>query len=241
MKSLKNLTNKQLAFIIAFCVMGILVLVIFNIRLQGKQEPEFLFEMALDETQIPEEPEQPVPMTKLETHQAYNEAEKSRYAKEVEQFETLEELTQRLEEAKAAEEASDNGEGLGSETAALAREYIEKLEQQKLQLQKNLKKDDAPVANIKRRTTISYSLVDRNHLSLPNPIYTCESFGTVVINIKVNALGEVVETSFNKKSSTTDNGCLVDNALYYASLARFNANGSRTDQPGTITYQFQGE
>ncbi|MGC1515342.1 MAG: hypothetical protein WA810_07170, partial [Maribacter sp.] len=91
-----------------------------------------------------------------------------------------------------------------------------------------------------RRTSVSYSLVDRNNYKLPPPIYTCIEGGKVVINIEVDRLGNVVEADFNEKSSGTSNGCLVDNAIAYALKARFNSSELQL-QKGTITYLFQGK
>ena len=91
-----------------------------------------------------------------------------------------------------------------------------------------------------RRTSVSYSLVDRNNYKLPPPIYTCIEGGKVVINIEVNALGYVTEADYNAKSSGTSNGCLVENAINYALKARFNSS-EKDSQKGTITYLFQGK
>ncbi len=60
----------------------------------------------------------------------------------------------------------------------------------------------------------------------------------MVINIVVDAIGNVTDASFNEKSSGTSNGCLVDNAITYALKAKFNTS-SKADQKGTITYSFQ--
>ncbi|WP_242009156.1 hypothetical protein [Robertkochia solimangrovi] len=223
--------------------MGIIVLIAFNIQLRDKQEEEFLYEMSFDEELLeePEELQEEAKMTELETHMAYNEAAaENKYTKEIEDFKTLEEIKQEL----ADRQAEDSGEELNelSENMGLAKEYTERLKKQKEMLEKNQAKEeeDKPV-NIKRRTTISYSMVNRNHLDLPNPIYTCESFGKVVINITIDSKGKVIDASFNEHSSTTSNGCLVENAIYYAERSRFNADLSKPEQIGSITYLFQGE
>ena len=91
-----------------------------------------------------------------------------------------------------------------------------------------------------RQTSISYSLLGRNHYDLPPPIYTCIEGGKVVVNIEVDARGFVMDASFNAKSSSTTNGCLVQNAISYALKARFNSS-EREIQKGTITYLFQSK
>ena len=92
----------------------------------------------------------------------------------------------------------------------------------------------------KRRTSVSFSLVERSGYRLPPPIYTCIEGGKVVINIEVNSAGNVVDADFNSKSSGTSNGCLVDNAIAYAYKAKFSS-ASKSSQKGTITYLFQGK
>ncbi|THD69661.1 TonB family protein [Robertkochia marina] len=239
-----NLNNKQLSLIITFCVMGIFVLTAFNLKLRDKQEEEYLYELTFDEELLEEEipEEMPPKMTELETHMAFNEANESRYAQELEEFKTLEELQAEIEEMEAQQEEGEEINEL-SENLNLAKEFAERLKKQKEAMQKLKEKQnpDKEPANIKRRTTITYSLKDRYKLEIPNPIYTCESFGKVVINIEVNANGQVTDASFNSKSSTTTNKCLVENAIYYAQQARFNADAAKSSQPGSITYLFQGD
>ena len=234
-----NLNNKQLSFIISFCLMGIIVLTAYNINLRGQQEEEYLYELSYDEELLEEIPEEAPPkMTELETHMAYNEANESRYAQELEEFKTLEELQEEIEQMEAEQEEGEELNEL-SEDLNLAKERLKK---QKAAMEKLLEKEkeNKEPANIKRKTTITYSLKDRYHLKLPNPIYTCESFGKVVINIEVDDNGNVTDASYNQKSSTTTNRCLVENAIYYAQQARFNPE-NKASQQGSITYLFQGE
>lgn len=237
-----RLSNKQLSFIISFCIMGIVVLTAYNIQLASEKEEEFLYELSFDEKTIEEllkEPELKPDLAELETHQAYNEAAKSRFAEEVENFKSLDEIVQ--------ESQSENPDPSAGETAdfgldpGFSKKFSEKLKEQKLRLAENKPKENNQPVNIKRRTTITYSLVDRSHEYLANPVYTCESFGKVVINIKVDAYGKVTEATFNKSSSTTSNGCLVDNAIAYAYQSYFTSVAGKPEQIGTITYLFQGE
>jgi len=107
--------------------------------------------------------------------------------------------------------------------------------------EKEAQKEEFTTNLAERRTSVSYSLVDRNNYRLPPPIYTCIEGGKVVINIKVDALGNVIDATLNEKSSGTSNGCLVDNAITYALKAKFSGNASKPSQKGTITYLFQGK
>jgi len=89
------------------------------------------------------------------------------------------------------------------------------------------------------RSTINYYLKNRYNDKLPNPIYTCISGGLVYINIKVNQQGKVVDASYNRSKSNTNNDCLVETALKYARRAKFNSNFKVKEiQEGYITYDF---
>ena len=96
-------------------------------------------------------------------------------------------------------------------------------------------------AGFNRNSTNSYRLVDRTALFFPNPVYTCDGFGKVVISIEVSATGKVTKANYNKRNSTTTNQCLIDKALEYAYLSRFNTAPSKPEQLGTITYNFPGQ
>lgn len=98
-----------------------------------------------------------------------------------------------------------------------------------------LKKQKTDGANTK--STISYSLVDRTHYNLPTPVYLCEAGGKIVINITVNAMGQVTDTYVNS-SSTSTNACLIQHALEYAKRSEFNAAPSKPSQIGSITFNF---
>jgi len=88
-------------------------------------------------------------------------------------------------------------------------------------------------------SSISFSLLGRSAVDIPNPVYTCNRSGKIVVNISVNAEGRVTSTSVNKGSSSTTNECLADQALEYAAQAIFSRLPGRNSQPGTITYNFK--
>jgi len=241
-----NLNRKQLSFLITFFSMGIVVLILFNITLGevGSQEDEYIVEMMLAEEDIEEllkEKEMLEKMSQAEpikSHMAYNETAKPTYG-EPEPLQTLEELM-------AAQEALEDGEPNDlmddGDYAERIKELKKKREEAKQKLgEKEAQKEEFTTNLAERRTSVSYSLVDRNNYRLPPPIYTCIEGGKVVINIKVDALGNVIDATLNEKSSGTSNGCLVDNAITYALKAKFSGNASKPSQKGTITYLFQGK
>ncbi len=86
---------------------------------------------------------------------------------------------------------------------------------------------------------VSYSLSDRKAHSLPKPGYTCNSAGTVVIDVKVDKSGAVKSADYNSSLSRSADACMIERAVTYAKKSRFNhSGGSSATQSGTITYKF---
>ncbi len=239
-----NLNRQQLSLLITIFSMAIVVLVLYSIQLGGEEEQDdYVVEMLLDPEvleEIIEEEEQPDEKSAAEaikSHLAFNETAKPSYGNP-EPLQTLEELmAERAEmsDGESSDELSD------ADYAERVKALAQKREEKKQLLgEKEAQKKEFTNNLAARRTSVSYSLVDRNNYKLPPPIYTCIEGGKVVINIKVDALGYVTEADFNAKSSGTSNGCLVDNAIAYALKARFNSS-DKEFQKGTITYLFQGK
>ncbi|WP_430906114.1 hypothetical protein [Maribacter sp. 2-571] len=239
-----SLNRKHLSFLITLFALANIILVAFNISLgkERAEEDEYVVEMILAEEDIEElleEKERLEEMAQAESiksHLAYNETAKPSYGNP-EPLKTLEELME--ERAESAEDGDPSDMVTDSEYAERVRELAKKREEKKQLLgEKEAEKKEFTNNLAKRRTSVSYSLVDRNNYRLPPPIYTCIEGGKVVVNIQVDALGNVTEADFNQKSSGTSNGCLVDNAIAYALKAKFNSS-SKATQKGTITYLFQ--
>ncbi|MEL6916423.1 MAG: hypothetical protein AAFO99_01710 [Bacteroidota bacterium] len=240
-----NLNRRQLSFLITLFSMSLIVLLLYNIHLGSKEEEEYVIEMVLadeeierlieEEEKLLEEIAQADP---IKSHMAYNETAKPSYG-EPEPLKTLEELM----EEKMASESDTSKDFLSSDEgyAANLKELAKKREEKKQLLgEREAQKEERTQNLAKRRTSVSFSLVGRNNYDLPPPIYTCIEGGKVVINIKVDALGNIIEADYNDKSSNTTNGCLIDNAIEYALKARFNGS-TKASQMGTITYIFQGK
>ncbi|MBC9797472.1 hypothetical protein [Sinomicrobium weinanense] len=246
------MSRKQLSLLISFLIMMLVVFILFNIHLAEQHEKEILFEMHFEELPDEEEERAAPEENKLQTHMAYNETVTSRFDKETREFKTLEEIEEGRdtkedapenpdEETSAEADQNTDDRYLTSETGTSALPSSGK-KKQKAKRSDGDNSSDAIVKNNRANTnsSISYSLAGRTHRILPNPVYTCTSRGKIVINIKVNALGHVTEATFNKRSSTTSNGCLVDHAIAYALRATFNRKDNKSEQTGTITYLFQG-
>jgi hypothetical protein len=91
---------------------------------------------------------------------------------------------------------------------------------------------------------VDWSLANRNphqnnNWYVRNPGYTCGTgaSGKVSVSIKVNQNGDVISATANTAPGT--NGCMVEQALKYAKLSRFNFTESAPKiQEGTIIYTF---
>ena len=74
-----------------------------------------------------------------------------------------------------------------------------------------------------------------------NPGYTCgyTSNGTVVVRIKVNRNGTVVDAQIRESSSPNATVCMKSKAIEYAKKSRFSFKSSGANlQTGYISYKF---
>ena len=237
-----NLTRSQLAFLITFFSLSIVVLTLFNIHLGARIEEEYAVEMSLADEDLEAmlqemEEQEKAEADPVKTHMALNETAKPRYG-EPEPLKTLEEIMAERAELEGSEPAdATNPDAFSNSLEELARRREAKKE---LLGEKEAEKKEYTSFLSEKRTSISYSLVNRTHRQLPLPIYTCPEGGKVVINIEVDNRGFVMEATFNAGSSTTSNGCLVEKGIEYAKKARFS-NSEKGVQKGTITYLFQSK
>ena len=237
-----DLNRKQLSLLITIFTMAIILLLFYNIRLGQQQEEEYVVEMAvLDDEELEELLEEKPELKEIaqaesvKSHRAFNETAKPSYGNP-EPLKTLEELME-----ERALTSQTNGTTDSDGFAERVKELAKKREEQKQLLGEREADKKTFTNNLKeKRTSISYSLVDRNAYHLPPPIYTCIEGGKVVININVDKNGYVTDANFNEKSSTTNNYCLIENAIAYALQAEFST-GSADSQIGTITYLFQSK
>lgn len=86
----------------------------------------------------------------------------------------------------------------------------------------------------------NYQLNGRKVLSKPNPKYTCNEEGTVVVEISVNNSGSVIGAIAGVKGTTNTAKCLLDQAKLAAMNTKFDANATAPDkQVGKIIYNFK--
>lgn len=241
-----NFFEENKALIITVLLFAVLILAMYNINISKSNQKvrETLIELndlrpeepreqeQQEQEQQPEPPEQEPQRPNLETHQAFNQNQEE----SKKNFESR--LDEIFQKNAASQEASEE-ESTSSTRGDLNLEPNRRQKKQQASEGNNTSEELSTTQGSLRNSSISFSLVGRSAIEIPNPIYTCDTPGKIVVNISVNAVGEVIETSVNKKSSTSSNECLVDKALEYAGGARFSKLPGRNSQPGTITYYFQ--
>lgn len=239
-----NFNYSYRAFLITSLLTGWLVLFLFSIKLSKQQEEtkdEVYDVLIAPEDLLPEDLELATltpEKVKIETNKAYNEAEKFISSVENENQEITETTEGKLQEMSDAIEESENANSGIDKSIA---KKPEKKKKSKFSNSDSEKEGQAVVKGGNRNTTISYQLVNRKDIDLPNPVYTCYGSGKVVINVEVNDLGKVIKSTYNKTASTTSNQCLIDAASEYSQQARFNTDTSKPKQLGTITFNFPGQ
>lgn len=167
----------------------------------------------------------------LTTNEAFNETKKYEEIEDAEFEKRLEEIRNRNDVTKTKEDPKKS-EQKSTPDENPAFNKINDI------INMHSEKNRKDMAN--KNSSISYSLVDREHIFLPTPVYLCEYGGKIVINITVNHEGKVIE-AFVNSSSSSSNGCLIDSALEYAKAATFNINTAKPSQLGTITFLFRGK
>lgn len=233
-----NFNYSYKAFLIATLLVGNLILLMYSVKLSKTEEiQEEVYELEYTtEDLFPEEELATISSenVKVETHKAFNEAEK--FISEIEkENEELSESTQdKLDEMNAAIE--------GINTNPISSKNSNKTIADKKEVKETSSKKESEDEEFNNpNSTNSYRLVNRKALYFPNPVYVCEGFGKVVLHIEVNNLGKVIQATLNKNSTTTTNECLIESAIHYAKKARFTSAASKPLQMGSITYIFPGQ
>ncbi|MHA6279276.1 energy transducer TonB family protein [Salinimicrobium sp. CAU 1759] len=236
--------DRHKALIITTLIFSILILLMYNITIsnESKKIRETLIELndirprplpeeqPEPEEQEPEEPQPPRPT--VQTHQAFNQNRE-------ESQRNLESRLDEIFQKNAAQQEAAEEEATQPSRGDIALNPNRREEKKKASQGNNSSEKTSVEEDSLRNSSISFSLRGRTAVFIPNPIYTCDTSGKVVVNITVNANGDVVRTSVNKAASTTSNECLIDQALEYAEEAKFSRLTGRDSQPGTITYNFQ--
>lgn len=241
-----NISPSDKALLISMSSACFLILVFFflGVKPYDKDLAEEFIEIPVIAEVFPEDIEELEEQEMIDTgerlsNQAYDLNQLERESKA---FEEEDEVRKAIEE-RLQESVQDINTDNEARLKALKEEREKAAELQKQQLAEEIAAREAKRREKKGsnygRSTISYNLIGRTALELPNPVYTCDATGKVVINISVNTAGKIIKKSYNKSSSSSTNGCLIDQAMLYLEEAHFDSSTNK-EQLGTVTFIFQG-
>jgi len=229
-----NFSYSYKAFVITLLLVGNLYLILYFTRLpsskiitENEYEIEYIQEEFLEEKLASITTEK----IKIETHTINNEAENFIKELENERQENSETFEDKLSEIDNTISDSEN-----------KHDPYESAKKESLKTVNKISHSEEIVKHSNnKKTTNSYRLINRKATYFPNPVYTCEGFGKIVLHIEVNSSGKVTLAKINANSSTTNNACLLESALNYAKKARFTKDKNKPLQMGSITYVFPGQ
>ena len=233
--------DRHKALIITLLFFAVLLLGLFNFNLANKNRKDREFLMDLDNLKIeepvvekPEPEEVPKKNTRetAQTHRAFNENLEDREENFDQQLKEIFDKNSALQNETSENETSNSSGNFD----------FQNKKKEKVQKKSDGNKTSAETSTKKGgidHSSISFSLLGRSAVDIPNPVYTCNRSGKIVVNISVNTDGRVTSTTINKGSSSTTNECLAEQALEYAAQAVFSPLPGRNSQPGTITYNFK--
>ncbi len=241
MEFFEKFFDKHKALIITTLFFAVLMLALYNFNLANSKQSKAEMLVDLEQFRVEEknktEPQKPKETSRqnrrnVQTHQAYNQDKEAREA------DFKNKLDEIFEKNSASQEQSENEETEGSEgNYALSRKNSD--ENKKRSDGDNSGEEASQKSAVYDYSSISFSLKGRRAVRIPNPVYTCDTAGKIVINITVDDNGYVIDASVNRGSSTSTNECLTERALEYAAGAKFSNLAGRYSQPGTITYYFR--
>lgn len=238
-----KLSSEDKAMLITFGSASLLILAFFSLGVKPYQKPSpaetFIEIPVLREVEEERTQERKSRVSeRIRNHSAYNT---SQIQKDVQAFFKEEDAVRKAIEAQKLKSVRELALETQNALSKMEKEQKMALEKHKEKVRKQIEdrelKQRLDNAGAKRESTISYHLSNRSALYIPNPVYTCDNSGKIMLTITVSASGAVTKTSFNKKVSTSTNGCLIDQALAYAREALFSP--STTISQGSITFNFQ--
>lgn len=227
-------SNAHKALLITLCISASILLMAYNFSIKKQNDllAETYYELLSEDTEDIETPESLEDILKsfddLSTNKAFNENKDFKNFEDDDFKETMEKLNSRHENTLQTPITS-NYEAHDNTNVSSNYEHINSIIE---------KVSASEVGN--KKSSISFSLVGREKVQIPPPIYLCEASGKIVISITVDSNGNVIDAQYNNASSS-HNGCLVDHALEYAKAATFSSNPNKKTQLGTITFLFRGK
>lgn len=248
-----NFVEKYKALLFTSLITGTIVLGMFSFSITNKSEliTESYYEM---EPQTEEGLKKLRELKELDARDQPNTNEASNedaeFREMMHNFKTMSNAPthdEQIQENNTTEDTSQNSEDVMTSNSfsqrsiqyALNDKERERFNKAKDILAEQTAKKSEKFTPSKTNSSVSFSLKNRQKVKLPPPVYLCETGGKIVVNITVNAQGQVTDTYINS-SSSSDNQCLVDTAIEYAKNAIFS-NANRKSQIGSITYYFKSK
>ncbi|MFV9549821.1 hypothetical protein [Algibacter sp. PT7-4] len=236
-----NLSNQHKALLITFLITGTVILSVFNLSL--KQQQEFASESYYEIEPEPELTEEEIKVlealdklnnTKAETNKAFNETEKPKHFAQA--FKTIAPPEDYIPKSNN----TSNHQTIARKAYDIPKDSkLNTEELAKFSKVNDLLKEQQSDGN-NSKSSIKFSLKNRKKIHIPIPVYLCEIDGKIVVNITVNAQGNVIDAYVNT-SSNSNNECLIEHAIDYAKQSRFSADASKNTQIGSITFYFIGK
>ncbi len=146
-------------------------------------------------------------------------------------------------------EAQMKTEAGGSAERAKIQRLIDQRKEQQEQVKKaeNNSTPSTPGSDKKYAgfTMVEWDLGNRlahnnNIEAIRNPGYTCGdgANGVVVVDVKTNHNGNVISAKYNPSRSRGATSCMIEKAVKYAKLSRFEYSNKASEQTGYIKYTF---
>ena len=151
------------------------------------------------------------------------------------------------ESAKDIEQQFIDETGGDEKREELVKEHQARLEELKREQVKEKKTTNSSSENqFSGQVMVEWELKGRSaykkdNWHIRNPGYTCgyNSQGTIVVRVKVNKNGNVIDAQIDNASSSNASSCMKSKALEYARKSRFNYKASASSsQTGYISYKF---
>lgn len=236
-----RLSNQHRALLITFLISGTVVLSVFNLSLKKQSEfiSESYYEIEPEEELTEEEIKvletlEKLNASKAETNKAFNESQDNKH------------FAQAYKPIAPPEDYVPKPSNISEHIKPHSKEYntadesrVDNDELSSFDKVNDLLKKQQDDGN-NAKSTISFSLVNREKVYIPIPVYLCEVDGKIVVNVTVNSKGQVVDAYVNT-SSTSSNECLIEHALEYAKQSQFSEDTTKNSQLGSITFYFIGK
>jgi hypothetical protein len=238
-----NILNEHLIGILGTVIFHLVIVIIFLVFkiASVRNLMDAIITIDFEETELQDFPINPVQEKDIEFDQYvadYLESERSNIPVNV-----AARLDEQLSTNRFVDELTEEMSLNRSEEMLRSEERLREL--QEMESEENIiaeadePEDKDPVV-FKGKTNIYYSLENRYHMRLPVPVYKCEGFGIVEVQIFVDQKGYVVNAMVPNLGESMNDICLAEAAKIAALATKFNSNfDAPLRQQGTITYHFQ--